>query len=262
VIPEYIYRGDRRGNRQVIDHFRLAGLYTKLINNGNPAYIKEVGLFEAIRIHIAGKRSDEELKSKSHFLSFTSSRERALFYAAANGLGELIPCLPYTESRYLFALHISTCMPKDEKQGIYTLDYESKPDAIEPDSMLPDDVRIAEGFKARLSNEGPRKHTLWLINAVTFLRANPHHGTSSQALTSALKDREWLVLPMDWVDRLHGYSARIPRSSIWTYECLRLSSEQPLVASTPINGGLEIGADGDGLLDDLERDKPDSQQRE
>lgn len=197
-----LYRGDRRGNVTKPEWHRREGLFTKLINGGNPAYITEAGLFETIRIHIAPQTPQESaIQSTSSFLSFSSSRERASYFASYGNPNGLIPCAEDSATRYLFTLNISSSRPGNES-GVYVLSY------------------VGCEFQT-----GGREHKLLLLDAVTFLRGHLQKAKSKNALENAQRDLEWLVMPIDYMEGLKGFSARIPISSIWTGECFFLESE-------------------------------------
>ena len=70
-----------------------------------------------------------------------------------------------------------------------------------------------------------QRHALLLLDAVRFLKAHPETAKSENALENAHRDLEWLVMPIDYVESLRGFSARIPISSIWSGECFLLESE-------------------------------------
>jgi hypothetical protein len=195
--PNILYRGDRKGNSTRPEWYRKEGLFTKLINGGNPAYITEAGLFETIRIHIAPETTQERaIQSTSRFLSFSSSKKKALYFAASGSRDILIPCDEGSATRYLFTLNISSRSTGSDA-GVYVLEFQI----------------------------GRQRHTLLLLNAATFLKTHPAKAKSGNALKNAKRDLEWLVMPIDYIKSLKGFSARIPISSIWTGECFLLESE-------------------------------------
>ncbi len=192
-----LYRGDRRGNITKPEWHRKEGLFTKLINGGNPAYISEAGLFEAIRIHIDPQTPQETaIQSTSSFLSFSSSKKKAQYFAASGHSGNLISCDEDSATRYLFTLNISSLQPGSDS-GVFVLEFQT----------------------------GRSEHKLLLLDAVTFLETHPRTAKSENALKNAQRDLEWLVMPIDYIENLKGFSARIPISSIWTGACFLLESE-------------------------------------
>jgi hypothetical protein len=172
---------------------------TKLINGGNPAYILQVGIIEAMRVHISpASVSDEILTKRSRFLSFSSDKKRALHFAAT-GSPELLVPGEGQDQRYLISLNVSA-MEKTEASGLYSLKYDC---SLEPCEYCD----ITQG-----------RHELLLIDAVRFLAGNSSSTTSADALDNAKRDKEWLVLPVDYIPRLNDFSARISPSDIWTVE--------------------------------------------
>lgn len=225
--PGTLYRGDRRGNVTKPEMHRTAGLWTKLINGGNPAYITEAGLFEAIRIHIAPQTPQERaIQSTSRFLSFSSSRERALYFASCGNPDDLIPCREYSERRYLFTVNMSSSR-EEKESGVYVLGYECNYNLVQPNGLTIQDTMASNFVRCEFCQAGRQEHNLLLLDAVTFLKARPRTAKSENALENAHRDSEWLVMPIDYMEKLKGYSARIPRSSIWTGEHFLLRSEQP-----------------------------------
>ena len=225
--PDTLYRGDRRGNVTKPELYRTEGLWTKLINGGNPAYITEVGLLEAIRIHISPQTPQERaIQSTSSFLSFSSSRERALFFASDGNSDDLAPCGEYSERRYLFTMDISRGQPTNQA-GVYVLSYNCNYDLVQPNTLAIHDITASHFVRCEFCKTGPQKHHLLVLDVVTFLNAYPHMAKSKNALESAQSDSEWLAMPIDFIDKLRSDSSRIPRSSSWTAEHLLLRSEQP-----------------------------------
>lgn len=225
--PDILYRGDRRGNGTKPELYRTEGLLTKLINGGNPAYITEAGLFEAIRIHIAPQTSQEvAIQSTSNFLSFSSCRERALYFASGGNPDDLIPCEEYSERRYLFTLNISSCRPANQS-GVYVLSYECNYDSVQPNALTIQDTVTSHFVRCEFCQTSRQEHNLLLLDVVTFLNAYPPTAKSENALQNGQRDSEWLAMPIDYMEKLHGFQARIPRSSIWAGEYFYLRSEQP-----------------------------------
>lgn len=198
MIPIKLYRGDKKGNVTLPEQYGTAGLLTKLINNGDPAYITKEGIEEASRVHIAPTKAETILSSRSHFLSFTSCRDRALYYAADKEPDNLIPG-EGDKQRYLFSLDISACVAT-VRRGVFSLVYDCS-------------LNICA-----LCIREKQKHQLLLIDVVTLLSEHASYAKSKDALEKARRDSEWLVLPIDYIPRLHGFLARIVPSSIWDAE--------------------------------------------
>jgi hypothetical protein len=225
MIPKQLYRGDKRGNSTLPEKYRTEGLLTKFINGGNSAYIAKVGLAESIRVHVAPTDSVERiLQSKSSFLSFSSDRDQALYYASEGNSSNVIQCHDYAEKRYLFTIDTSECIPTDDP-GIYSLEYTCNQELIQPNALTPDDLIVAKSVHCEFCKEGKQTHRLLLLDVVAFLSRHPHSAKSNSAIGNAQRDSEWLILPVDYLPRLYGFSARIPRSSIWHVEHFLLNTE-------------------------------------
>jgi len=227
-----LYRGDSISSSSLAKLHRSAGLLTKLIDSGNPAYVTRVGLLDAVRSHIkAEDTSEESFQKHSKFFSFSSCRTVAAFYASDKQPDKLIASQDYFETRYIFTLDITKALPIDASRGLYFLEYSCDPTLISGDA--PSDIPLMR-FKQDSGwsncegcNNGQLKHRLLLIDVVAFLTTAPIAAKFEGAIKNAQHDKEWLVMPSDYIPRLYGESARIPRSKIWFAEYYRLSSEPP-----------------------------------
>ena len=98
--PQYLYRGDTGGLGTFCEIYRTEGLLTKEINGGDPAYVDRNGLLESVRAHVKPANiSEQTFKERSKFFSFTSHRDRALFYASQGNPNRLTPSENYLETR-------------------------------------------------------------------------------------------------------------------------------------------------------------------
>ena len=246
MVPSILFRGDRSGNQTKPELYRTEGLFTKLINGGNPAYISEAGLIEAIRVHIDPRTLDKTtLQSQSSFLSFSSDRQRALHFASDGNPQELISCKEYTERRYLFSLNIALCkLIKQYGNEVYLVGYDCNYEIIRPNALTIPDIIASRSVRCEFCKDGKEDHRLLLFDVVNFLEKYPSNakgGVIEKVLEKARLDYEWLVLPVDYIPRL-GYSARIPPSLIWQAEHFRLHTEQP---KDMASGGIQ------GIIDDM-----------
>jgi hypothetical protein len=149
------------------------GLWTKLVNAGNPYALARLGLVEAVGTHI-GK---PEKFAKTHFLSFTSDEATALRYAQdpapedADDIDKAsYPDETWRHTRYaVFRFQVS--QRKRLENGLYLLRYNS-------------DMNAAI-----------------LVHAAEYLSALPASLRNSDAFRDATNyatlDSEWLVLPAD-----------------------------------------------------------------
>lgn len=244
MIPAKLFRGDKINNGTLAEKYRSAGLLTKSINGGNPAYIQRAGLLSAIRGHVKPSNIDEEIfQKKSLFFSFSSNRDVALYYASDRKPNDLLHCEPYREHRYLFTFTSLSCNVRNCDKGIFLLTYEHDLTLEDGDSTFDKSVmtqRMESGFARCEICENGNLHQLVLIDVVSFLKTHPKCGINEQALSNAKRDFEWLIMPADYHARLHGNSACLPRSRSWGAEHFRLRSEtlrNPEMFSIP---GMDI----------------------
>jgi hypothetical protein len=229
MIPNYLYRGDNIDNKLTMPgKYRSEGLFTKLINQGDPAYIDKMGLLESVRSHIKPESDKEKVfSSTSSFLSFSSNRERALYFAACGKPDELVECQEYYEKRYLFTINTSDCQFQILQPGVFNLEYSCNRKLISQNA--PADVGICDlrNSPCEYCGNNLTNHHLLLIDVVTFLDSNPNLEKYEGAISNAQRDFEWLIMPMDYIPKLASYSARFPRSSIWHANHYILRSEGP-----------------------------------
>jgi hypothetical protein len=154
-------------------HLTGQGLWTKLVNHGNPYELIQLGLLEGLKRHIA----DATSFATTHFLSFTSHEAAALFYARTPPVTneEDIGQAPYPDEGWRYTKYVvfklKVAEPQPISEGVYCLRYNS-------------------GANAAI-----------LINALEYLSALPGDAKTSPLFTKAFNfandDKEWLVLPAD-----------------------------------------------------------------
>ena len=249
MLPTRLYRGDSQSQESKAQHYRSAGLLTKVINGGNPAYIEQNGLLESVRAHVkAQSESESFFQKRSQFLSFSSQESRAMFYASSGHPNELVSSEDNSETRYIFTIDTTNIVSIKPRKGLHFLEYSCDNSLIRSDGNemeTPGIDPLASLYGAFGSNlcEGcdnrRLKHRLLLIDVVAFLNAVPSAERYKGALTNAQQDHEWLIMPSDYIPRLFGDSARIPRSQIWSARHYRLRSESPRDA-TMFAGGSDV----------------------
>jgi len=154
-----IYRGDKRGNSTLPQLYRTEGIHSKLINGGNSAYVSQVGLAQAIKVHVSPSSSVEKiLRSKSSFLSFSLDFERAKFYAADQHPRLLNPCDPYKETRYIFSLDTNDFI-ETRDQGVFSLKYECDYELVRPNALTMPDVILSGYVRCRFCKGGREEST-------------------------------------------------------------------------------------------------------
>jgi|GEM_PF-1955503 hypothetical protein len=221
-----LYRGDVIENSTMPQRYRSCGIISKSINGGNPAYINKNGLLESIQAHINPlTESEKTFLSKSVFISFTTEESIAQNYCSYDKSqnkffsDDLRKCEEYYETRYIFSLNISDCIPLNATEGIYYLEYNCNPEMRKSDGLNEGiiEFQYASGWGKCEICEGGRKHKMYLIDSVKFLESHKEYTSNPCAFINAQKDKEWLVLPSDFYKRLNGYSSSmIPVSKIWS----------------------------------------------
>jgi hypothetical protein len=252
MTPTEIYRGDSISKGSLVQSYRSAGLLTKLVNGGNPAYVSKHGLLESVRAHVkANNESEEFFQKRSQFFSFSEKKDVAAFYASSKQPSELtrIRSDDCSETRYIFTLIIRGMVGIERQKGLYSIQYACDPRLIRGDSPLDEKIGYDPlaamykviGLPCEVCGNKRLGHRLLLIDVVAFLRAVPSAARFAGSLANAKKDSEWLVMPADYVPHLYGDSARIPRSQIWFAEHYRLRSESPRGSSIQVGGSDVAG---------------------
>jgi hypothetical protein len=200
MLPKFLYRGDKKGNATMPEKYNY-GLYTKLLQRGDPAYISRKGIYQSVKNHVLPK-SEEELQFylRSHFLSFSESKEIAKWYASDKDIDEDCEAKEYPEKRYIFTFDFSRVQAKQFRKNIYDIPY----------SCFNSSCEICQSRKD--------SHHLLILDVFSILKENPTYLTNEQALASAKRDKEWLVLPFDYRADLYGCEGTIPCSNIWSVE--------------------------------------------
>ena len=237
-----IYRGDAKGEAKM---YRTEGIMTRLMNGGNPATVDAVGLWEVSRAHVRPENGGEQrFLATTPFLSFSENRDRAEYYAKDGRAGRLVVRTEqFGEDTIVFELEVEG-MKQDGQEGVFVLDYPCDYTLVEPLSPGQDGIDQATAvscefcapdnkhFEVRVDGNGRLLHRLQLIRVATLLRNHPERQRYAGALDQAEREREWLVYPMDYVHRLRGFSARVPRAQIWTAHRYKFVPEAEKPAST------------------------------
>lgn len=219
-----LFRGDRYDRPgSMAGLYRTDGIITKLTSNFAPAFVANPGLMEASRAHIApGTDLERRYAETSSFLSFSTSRDIALTYAAGRRRDRLAACAPYDEDVVVFSVNIADARPAGS-EGVHLLTYRCDYTLAQPPGPDPVDLLTAAAVSCEFCEQhgivgAHHDHTLLLVDASKFLRSHRHHERFRDAVTNAQRDHEWLVSPLDYVERLRGFAARIPLSRIWEAE--------------------------------------------
>ncbi len=212
-----LWRGSNLGaDSGTLGLYRVAGIVSRLPHGGDPDYVQRAGLWRAVGAHVTpvGER-EKRFLATSTFISFSESEDRARYYAAGRGAHGLEPCGVYEEDAVVFELNTAgrTAL---QTPGVYEVKFRCDLTRVIPLHDTEDERASAAAIRCEFCAGNAREHSLVLIDVVRFLEAAATAVTSPRALSSARDDKEWLVWPTDFVPRLHGFSAMIPPSTIWT----------------------------------------------
>ena len=248
-----LFRGDKISNLGTKPGwYRSEGLRSKAFGGGgDPTYIRREKLIESIRKHVKPNPSDESDKryySMSDYLSFSTSRDRSIFWGTDKNKLNLISCNEYDETRYLFTLDIDDNKLSQVESGIFTYLFNCNlslktANNIDPSKVNANDLLngtdqnteslLATVFANKAQNEscticgnGKYQHQIILINSYDYLLKNKNNSKYDGAIKFAKQDDEWLVFPVDTLEGGHGFpSARIPRADFWSAEHYRVEGE-------------------------------------
>jgi len=226
-LPNYLYRGDKVGNKTLPEHFYSDGLFSKLLQGGNPSHLSKEGIYNSIKAHILPITINEfEFYKKTHFLSFSESKEIALYYTSDKKPDELIAVPKYRERRYLFSFNLFAPNTRitEISQHIFQFSYQCNRNLIEPISFDTPELTLLQKDNCSICSANIF-HNLIIFDVASILKANSKYQTSSEAYINSKRDKEWLILPFDYDSKLMGYSSRIPRADFWSAELFRLKSE-------------------------------------
>jgi hypothetical protein len=199
-----LFRGDNRyrtGPRGESNHLELyssSGLFSNLIFRGMPREVELLGVTKAIAKHVSGW-------NKSHFLSFSANRERAVYWASGGGQKQLSPVYNGTFD----ALVISF-----EKNSLKNIENRG------PGIFLGNqDFVIEQQFTNVPTIRNEFHHEIWIIDVVTVLE--DHQIKTNEDFTAELAlargDQEWLIFPYDPMPDGQGRSAQL-RSELISVE--------------------------------------------
>ena len=222
-LPPQLYRGDADlQNKRQLREWRRGYLLTNLSNEGSGKEIFSVPLIESIRRHV------DEGWDKTHFLSFTESYSRALYFAGATDKPYVL-----TDSRNWDAVIITIdtgCfdLQKQYAPGMYKCAYTLIPNlhcGHELSSTLA--FQIPRLFAASFRND--KAVSVLLVDVATFLydRATKGAYNLETAFNKATRDTEWLILPLDPVERIPGENtAALDISCISKFDSLKWCSSK------------------------------------
>ena len=225
-----LFRGDKIFNDKTEpDLYRADGIRSKSFGGGSsPTNIEKIGLINSIKAHIQPYLNNErQYYDVTDFISFSASRERALYWLTDRGALKVKPSIEYQETRYLFNFEIEDNKLVNLSSGIYILFYSCNPKLKKSNSgKSPHNELIefqSENEVCELCSNVNLHHRLILINSYEYLLDNPNHANLDKAIKFAKDDEEWLLLPYDTIGKFR--SSRIPRSNMWNVEHFEVTGE-------------------------------------
>lgn len=202
ALPKLIFRGDadpngRRKLREVFPGSAYGGLLTNLSNHGQGLEIFSQDFQDIVNRHISIGWN------KTHFLSFSCSRDRAIYFAGGESKLRLKPSDSDNFDSAIFVLNTEKFTDvRLISPGVFLCSYPSK--SVTGAQNLPignSILRALSAFKNPASTS-----TLLLIDATTYLKqeASSNKMYFLSALKNAQRDEEWLALPLDLCEGVPG----------------------------------------------------------
>ncbi|MGD0960571.1 MAG: hypothetical protein ABSB19_12265 [Methylomonas sp.] len=221
-IPQLLYRGDadplrERKLKEVRPGKLQGGLLTNLSNGGSGLEIFSYPLPESVERHVAIGWE------KTHFLSFSKSRDKALAFAA-NPSKRTLQEVKSSDNwdTALITIETSRFIRSQEiVPGIFKCQYRGlTPVGVDPN--ISQNERIA-----RLAAYGrmPEKLVDVLLIDVVSALCSRKNTNSAQTLANAKRDEEWLVLPLELPQNIRGeLSSFLDDGCISKFECFKYKS--------------------------------------
>ncbi len=226
-----LFRGDKIYNDNTKPFlYRNNGLLTKAFGSGcNPKNIELQGLLESIRKHVNPEDiSDRKYYNVTDFLSFSQSRERAIFWCSDMDSLLIKNTSDYNETRYLFKMVIDEQELKSHGKGIYSYNFSCNPRLKCSDSGQEPHFSFLRDLYSKeicsICKNQYKMHAILLINSFEYLSEYQTQSKYEGAINFAYNDKEWLIFPFDSIG-IHR-STRIPRANFWSAEHFEVIGEK------------------------------------
>ena len=222
IFPPFLYRGDADlQNSRQLRQWRRGHLLTNMSNGGSGREIFSVPITDLIRRHV------DTGWEKTHFLSFTESYARAEYFAGVTDISDYHITDRNDWDAAIVTIDTS-CFRLEEtyESGVYRCHYDLKPD-VHCRQNLND---VLAYYIPRQVASAYRQHkpvSVLVINLVSFLSDHQAQGISGVevSLIKAIRDREWLILPLYPAVGIPGeYTAALDISCISKFECFKWGS--------------------------------------
>jgi len=223
MISQLLYRGDgdalkERSLRTVYPGSAYGGLLTNLSNGGSGREIFSSPLISTVNRHV------DVGWEKTHYLSFSEHRARAMVFASGKSGKDLKPVeFRGSWEAALITLDTGSFTKYEELEiGVYRCLYLRNPISTSQLSI--------PALMMRLGDNAHRvEHSveILLIDVVSFLCAQIEKTKEdlSTAIANAKRDAEWLVLPTDYAVEIHGeFTSKLDDGCIQSFERFRFLS--------------------------------------
>ena len=231
-----LYRGDSFYNSKTNPGwYRSNGITSSALGaGGDPMNIEKITVLTTIKRHIEHKKKlEKEYFKISDYLSFSESEERAKQWASGHAVEMLIPSKDkFFETRYVFKLQIDFNDLKEVSNGVFeyrfvcnTLLRTSSALTEPPELSFAIDYALQHA-SCQVCNSSRSDHLITLICPRMLLEDLVGDNEFVRAYEFTKNDKEWLVLPNDFIDSRFR-STMIPPANFWTVDNYNLMGEEP-----------------------------------
>lgn len=221
-----MYRGDadpekKRNLKEVYPGSLYSGLLTNMSDSGNGLEIFSESIIGLINRHV------EIGSNKSHFLSFSESRDRAIFFATSNSKSGFKKVkLDENWDAGLITLDTTKFVRcREIETGVFKCQYQSRTHTVNP--CLSTEATNREIIEAAVSSliAATKLIDILLIDVVNLLRTRKNTNLA-QAIANAERDSEWIVLPLEPAQDIPGeFTARLDDGCISSFERFKYNSD-------------------------------------
>ena len=210
-----LYRADEAGNKTAPERFHSDGLLSKQVNSGDdPRPHIKYGWLNTIKSHINPK-GDLQLfiHHTSAYLSTTSKFAIAQHYLRTRSNYDFLPVSRREDAgAFLFEFCFDASGLEEVGTGLFIYSFTCNYRRGEKDPKFASLIGHITNCNICRHQEHYR-HKMLLIDASRFL--NPLKNLYQQDYENAVRDHEWLLLPMDPMLDGPGFQSRIPISDFW-----------------------------------------------
>jgi hypothetical protein len=214
-----LYRADFKGNKTMPEKFATDGLLTKQVNSrDHPNPHEKYGWTQTIKNHIRFTNDLEKfIYDTTQYLSFTTDIKRAEAYLASDKNRKYKKSFKDKANAFLFSATIEVSEMIPIGNGVFMFLYPCNYNKTRSDPKFITSLSGLIGCDI-CSFDKYYKHRLLIIDTKTYLSSFKE--SYLEEYYSALKDKEWLFMPVDPMIGLNaiGYQSRIPIADFWTVD--------------------------------------------